>query len=182
MSEQPNDHEWVDRTVKTIDFHGDYSKLKSMGFYFQKLFASNYMQWRNEKAKVRVWKKNHDLEIDNFDMYGGTLLEMIIANTKFTINDKYGFRRIVLFVNELTGEISLDRTEFSKQEIKAINDYNADPDSEYVYPVWHCVTQPVETFELLHELLKLGWISVKEVKTQVMVPTAKAMGLIDEVA
>ena len=38
-----------------VKFTGDYSKLKGMGFTFQKLFANNYMQW--ERNSFRVWKK-----------------------------------------------------------------------------------------------------------------------------
>ncbi len=50
-----------------VKFTGDYSKLKSMGFTFQKLFAGNYMQW--EKNGFRVWKKGAELEHNEYNLF-----------------------------------------------------------------------------------------------------------------
>lgn len=50
-----------------VKFTGDYSKLKKMGFTFQRLYASNYMQWENHG--IRVWKRGGDVTLDNFDLY-----------------------------------------------------------------------------------------------------------------
>ena len=50
-----------------VKFLGDYSKLKGMGFTFQKLYASNYMQW--EKNSFRVWKKGAELEHDDYNLF-----------------------------------------------------------------------------------------------------------------
>jgi len=50
-----------------VKFTGDYSKLKGMGFTFQKLFAGNYMQW--EKDGFRVWKKGAELEHNEFNLF-----------------------------------------------------------------------------------------------------------------
>lgn len=50
-----------------VKFTGDYSKLKGMGFTFQKLFAGNYMQW--EKNGFRVWKKGAELEHNDFNLF-----------------------------------------------------------------------------------------------------------------
>lgn len=50
-----------------VKFTGDYSKLKSMGFTFQKLFANNYMQW--ERDGFRVWKKGAELEHDEWKLF-----------------------------------------------------------------------------------------------------------------
>jgi len=50
-----------------VKFTGDYSKLKSMGFTFQKLFAGNYMQW--EKNGFRIWKKGAELEHNDYNLF-----------------------------------------------------------------------------------------------------------------
>ena len=50
-----------------VKFNGEFSKLKGLGFEFQKLFASNYMQWHKEG--FRVWKKGSDITHDDFDLY-----------------------------------------------------------------------------------------------------------------
>lgn len=50
-----------------VKFTGDYSKLKSMGFTFQRLFAGNYMQWHRDH--YRVWKKAAELEHDEYNLF-----------------------------------------------------------------------------------------------------------------
>ncbi len=48
-----------------LKFTGDYSKLQSMGYTFQKLYADNYMSWR--KDDLIIWKRGAELVINNFD-------------------------------------------------------------------------------------------------------------------
>lgn len=50
-----------------VKFTGEYSKLKGMGFTFQKLFAGNYMQW--EKNGFRVWKRGAELEHNEYNLF-----------------------------------------------------------------------------------------------------------------
>lgn len=50
-----------------VKFTGDYAKLKTMGYKFQKLYASNYMQWN--KGDLRVWRKGADMTHDEFSLY-----------------------------------------------------------------------------------------------------------------
>lgn len=50
-----------------VKFTGDYSKLKGMGFTFQKLFAGNYMQWH--RNSFRVWKRGGDITHDDFKLF-----------------------------------------------------------------------------------------------------------------
>lgn len=50
-----------------VKFLGDYSKLKSMGFTFQKLYANNYMQW--SKDGFRIWKKGGDITHDDYNLF-----------------------------------------------------------------------------------------------------------------
>ena len=50
-----------------VKFTGDYSKLKSMGYTFQRLYAANYMQWN--RGDLRVWRKGSDITHDEFNLY-----------------------------------------------------------------------------------------------------------------
>jgi len=50
-----------------VKFTGEYSKLKGMGYVFQKLYAGNYMQWCNNG--FRVWKRGSDITHDDVDLY-----------------------------------------------------------------------------------------------------------------
>lgn len=60
-----------------IKFTGNYSQLKHMGYTFQKLYASNYMQWENDG--FRVWKRGAELTIDRLTNYEGSFLELILS-------------------------------------------------------------------------------------------------------
>lgn len=64
-----------------VKFTGDYSKLKDMGYGFQKLYASNYMQW--EKNGFRIWKKGHDITHDEYNLY--KLITFFRTNPKMRI-------------------------------------------------------------------------------------------------
>lgn len=75
-----------------VKFTGDYSKLKSMGFTFQKLFANNYMQW--EKDHFRVWKGGHDITHDEYNLF--KLISFIENNPLVEV-------RSSMFNNELLG-------------------------------------------------------------------------------
>ncbi len=50
-----------------LKFTGDYSKLKSMGYTFQKLYARNYMSWN--KAGVFIFKKGSDITCGDINLY-----------------------------------------------------------------------------------------------------------------
>lgn len=50
-----------------LKFTGEFAKLKSMGYEFQKLFAANYMQWH--KNGLRIFKRGSDITHGNIDLY-----------------------------------------------------------------------------------------------------------------
>ena len=77
-----------------LKFTGDYKKLKSMGFEFQKLYANNYMQWH--KNHFRVWKKGSDITHDEYDLY--QLVKFLQTNPKVkTYKDKDGNLESITF-------------------------------------------------------------------------------------
>ena len=49
-----------------IDFTGEYSGLKKLGFTFQRLFAANYMSWGHEESELRVWKRGADVTASTY--------------------------------------------------------------------------------------------------------------------
>ena len=75
--------------VPYINFTGDYAELKNCGFKFQKLYATNYMQWSLEEFHLRVWKVGHEITRDG-DSDLGQLFEF--HNTKPEISVMDGWR------------------------------------------------------------------------------------------
>ena len=66
---------------KYIKFIGDYSKLKTMGYEFQKLFANDYMQWSKRSdgeysPTTRIWKKGAEVTMDRLTNYEGSFFEL----------------------------------------------------------------------------------------------------------
>lgn len=69
--------------MKQLKFIGEYRDLKKYGFVFQKLYASNYMQWSKELKgdhRISVWKKGAVVEIDDFYDWSGIVAEYMLAN------------------------------------------------------------------------------------------------------
>jgi len=95
---------------KHIHFKGDYAKLKSMGYAFQKLYASNYMQWCSDKGEgdLRVWKKGAELTITPFINNEGSLLEQLIKHRESgtPLQLKHGV--VPIWIHRENGEISFD--------------------------------------------------------------------------
>lgn len=77
-----------------VKFTGEYNKLKGMGYEFQKLYASNYMQWC--KDHFRIWKKGNDITHDEYDLY--KLISFLQTNPKVKIyKDKEGNLESITF-------------------------------------------------------------------------------------
>jgi hypothetical protein len=104
------------RSHKNIKFTGDYSKLLSMGFKFQKLYANNYMQWEKETqeylSSVRVWKKGSQITIDSLTNYEGFFLDELLRlkNLNKPIN-LTKFKTIQFVKNPETFEISFEQAD-----------------------------------------------------------------------
>jgi len=141
---------------KYIKFTGDYAKLKSMGYKFQRLFAGNYMQWCKDD-EYRVWKKGAELTISLFTNHEGSLLELLLTcrDNKTPIPLKMGKARIS--VNIETYEISLDSEKIMAIQMEAMNALEACP--------WQTVYTKPEMIEYLYELYDMGWIEVATLET-----------------
>jgi hypothetical protein len=100
--------------VNYIKFIGDYSKLKSQGYTFQKLYAGNYMQW--EKDGFRVWKRGAELTIDDLTNYEGSFLKMLIDNRwkESKLVSRNGFLRVVKNNETFEIESSEESLKFEK--------------------------------------------------------------------
>lgn len=93
-----------------IKFTGDYAKLKSMGYEFQRLYAGNYMQWcsDNGNGHLRVWKRGAELTIGPYINHEGSLLSMLI---RYRERDKplpLKHNAVPVWINRDTSEASLD--------------------------------------------------------------------------
>lgn len=107
------------RIHKQIEFIGDYSKLKSMGFEFQKLFAGNYMQWSFETDKdvsyTRIWKKGAEVTVDDLGIYAGFFFDEIFRLKALKLPlviDNTGAVRYVM--DTVTKEVFFDEESISQ--------------------------------------------------------------------
>lgn len=144
----------VPHTFKQIGFTGDYAQLKHMGFKFQKLFASNYMQWHHKKADISIWKKGADVQISRIMGMEGILLQMMLDNTVFHIRKGVTGYYLRMYINRLTNELSIDDTEYLAQ-------IRGDAD---VPRVWEAFAMNQDSMFMLQKLAKLGWIHVKDIE------------------
>ena len=160
-----NDNEKDERGY--VKFTGDYSKLKSMGFEFQKLFANNYMQWcRNH---FRVWKKGGDITHDEFQLF-----KMVrFLRTKPIINERTfnGVKRFVFYKMYYATEYNshnYDYHPFDDEHIEMFKDYyqavdkfikagGSGADEDFPEPIGDTVAIGEDTMDVLKEFEKLGW-------------------------
>lgn len=171
--------------MKYIKFVGDYSKLKFRGYSFQRLFASNYMQW--EKNGLRVWKKGAELTIDELTNFEGAFFELFLNTVSFPL---LGRKYLSLYINRKTHEVTLDRTAYDTQflalaaydtqlndkfpvsESKGINDgyekhqWQQEQGDligiERVDYDWCNTTINITTLESIRELNDDGWLELAE--------------------
>lgn len=87
-----------------IEFIGDFKKLKSMGYRYQKLFAHNYICYH--KNELWIWKKGNEVEITDFNTRSSKLFEYLVLNN-FIINNKFN---IVVFNNSTFKMEEYDKT------------------------------------------------------------------------
>ncbi|MGL5716344.1 MAG: hypothetical protein ACRCXX_13475 [Cetobacterium sp.] len=95
-------------------FRGDFKKLKSLGFEFQKYYASNYIGYTFKATEysdwIIAWKKHKDISMFDEIKYfiRPAIFEFIKNNTMEEIKSKNLFEhdKIGYFkMNEKTGEI-----------------------------------------------------------------------------
>lgn len=169
--------EWTPTTVNTIKFTGEYGKLKDMGFKFQKLYASNYMQWHNEATELRVWKKGTEVTYERLTGAEGTLLQMIQDNVPFTVrNDMYGKKGkklITIIRNKATLELSADTRPYYEQE-KRRGPLWEDTGKTFE-GVWSIEIIKYDTMVMLQDMLRRGWVEVKTIETDVFLSSVEEL-------
>lgn len=138
---------WTDKVIHTfIKFTGDYSKLKSMGYSFQKLYAANYMQWCN--GDTRVWKKGTDVTLDRLTNFEGPFFELFMHHYNNQIPIEFRHNVVSVICNNEDYTVSLDQTAYRQQW----DDMVAGP-----------LTQSLVSRDSLNpllELIKLGWVEL----------------------
>jgi hypothetical protein len=169
MSEAIMKHVKMD--AKLIRFTGDYSKLKNMGFVFQKLYASNYMQWSHEDAGIRIWKAGKDLTISRVGSMEGQLLQLLIDRVPLYARGDVDDPNTPVFMysNRLTNELTFDDTEMVEQR-KALYNLKSADDITSRHSLWRTEDVTVSTIRVLRDLHKLGWIHVVDAKIEHYTP------------
>jgi len=138
-----------------VKFTGDYSKLKSMGFTFQKLYASNYMQW--ERLGFRVWKKGGDITHDRVSLF--KLIKFLRTNPIVRRTDK--FITFFKFYSDEANNV-YDYYPLTDENVKRMTDNNklwgADAYDENNPPPYLGDYEhfKIEAMELLQEFKDLG--------------------------
>ena len=154
---------------KYIKFTGVYTELKNMGYTFQKLYASNYMQWCHDDTGIRVWKKGADVTIDAVVNYTGQFLEVLL-NGGLTLKTSSFFPNsepyAVVYTNRDTRELTGDDTGYFNQ-MKAFADASKAGDDAAFDSLpydWESHVISLNLMRKLGELNKLGWIEVADME------------------
>ncbi len=137
---------------KYIRFTGDYGKLKSMGFGFQRLFAGNYMQWCNKNT--RVWKRGTEVTHDRLTNFEGAFLELYLATDDLPIDDRGHLR---VFTDRENDSVSFDQQAWIDEGRARMKD----PENDKLYNHDVVYLSSVD-LEPLGELIDLGWVEVAE--------------------
>lgn len=138
-------------------FTYDYAKLKPMGFTFQRLFASNYMQW--EKDGFRVWKKGNDVTSDDFDMV--SMIKFIRSNPKVRKLDK-----VATFYYERDAETGiptyLSQSEENRKKWRKFfyEEWEDLPEGSRYWMDSMCVK--LDKIDFIKDWLEKGWIELAE--------------------
>lgn len=138
---------------KYIKFTGDFGKLKSMGYEFGKLFASNYMQW--SRGGTRVWKKGGDVTLERVLNHTGVFFEVYMANrNNLPWQTISGRDRLYVVVNQEDGTVSFDYESYVAECREAMA----------VPRAYKLESRSMSRKELepLEELIELGWVELAE--------------------
>jgi hypothetical protein len=139
------------RSNRYIRFTGEYSKLKSLGYEFQRLFAGNYMQWH--KDGVRVWKRGAEVTIDRLTNYEGEFLEFLLECRRTDTKLVSRWKTVGFYLNSKTGAITVDRAGYRAQ----MDAMGGDVDLEWI---WSQVGVSPELIKRIMEWYDMGWIKV----------------------
>ena len=145
-----------------VKFTGDYSKLKSMGFTFQKLYANNYMQW--ERRSFRVWKKGHDIVHDDYNLF--RLIKFLRTNPRLRThtypNGDVSHSFYKMYYGDEFNAYNYDYHAPSKEIVQKFQDYykacnDRSDDEPFPEPIGDMVFITPELLKDLQELKDLGW-------------------------
>lgn len=149
--------------MKYVQFTGEYTKLKTIGFKFQKLFANNYLQWNS--GDYRVWKKGNDITNDRFtDAEFASIVEILstldMNNLPF-VESNYikGQFYIYVYIHRETSTCTFDMTDWRIGLKMEQESYNDDDVEDYDNP-WKKIFLGRDSLQPLIQLAKLGWVKV----------------------
>jgi hypothetical protein len=163
-------------TYKFIKFTGDYSKLKSMGYEFQRLYANNYMQWSKPSngewsPTTRVWKKGADVTMDALTNYEGAFFELYMDyktrgeelpwHTSM-YHGKTTYLRVI--TNNVDHSISFDYNLYIEQE--RANTKHFETNDELMTFDYAVVSLTNKTLQALDEFVTLGWVELGKTEVQ----------------
>jgi len=162
-------------THKYIKFVGDYSKLKSMGYEFQKLFAGNYMQWCKRSdgkfsSSTRIFKKGAEVCLDRLTNYEGSFFELYMDyknNGKDLPWKSSSFMKTVylrVVVNHTDYSASFDYDAYTAQEVANYAAFDNDNVDAMVDDL-EVVSISKKHLAALDELIELGWAELATMET-----------------
>ena len=139
-----------------LKFTGEYGKLKSMGYTFQRMYAANYMCWH--KNELYIYKRGADITSGHPNLY--KLITFLRTNPAVRRYD-YGISFFKFYTDLSTNEYEyLPVTEENKQKyIDNLKAWGSAKDYDKQNPPQLLSTEMVSTelLEQLQELKDLGW-------------------------
>ena len=166
-------------TFKYIKFIGDYSRLMSMGYEFQKLYASNYMQWSKASdgewsPTTRIWKKGAEVTMDALTNYEGAFFELYMDyKTKgkeipipWYTSTSFGTHTwLRVITNNVDRTVSFDYNTYIEQERANHRAFEKD-DTDALSHDLCSVAMDTKTLTALDELIDLGWVELGTIEVQ----------------
>jgi len=119
--------------MKGLKFTIEVSKLKEMGYTFQKLYAANYKTYRKKIGDhtIWLWEKGRTLEINDWHQHTGNIIEFYKNNLEKHIFDNKDLPKpspyMKLRVKEDTSEVIFkDMDEY----YQSLSDFTKEKDKE----------------------------------------------------
>ena len=162
---------------KYIKFTGDYSKLKPMGYEFQRLFAGNYMQWSKASdgewsPTTRIWKKGTEVTMDALTNYEGAFFELYMeykTNGKeipwYTSTSLGTHTWLRVITNNVDRTVSFDYNTYIEQERANYALFDTD-DTDAMSHDLCSVVMDAKTLAALDKLIDLGWVELGTIEVQ----------------
>lgn len=145
-----------------VKFTGEYGKLKTMGYTFQKLYAANYMSWH--RGDLFIFKKGHDIthsEMNLYDFISFMRTHPVVKEHSYGHGDDAGV--IVSFIIEYDDKNNVKFFPYDDENRKRMVDTMMewgewDKDSgKPAPPMMSTRAVNKELIEQLKELNDLGW-------------------------